>query len=123
MHHTRGAVQGYVVEPCANELLGACCSTPLPGAEWPVDWLSSSARTAAKCLTRSGLNTNNASPAATTLKVIAISKTTCQPLDAAIPAAIGTSRAPVPLAVYSMPAFAAAYLPPKVSPWVAGNRL
>src|ERR1700730_15178754 len=100
MHHTRGAVQAYVVEPCPNELLGACCSTP------PVDWLSSSARTAAKCLTRSGLNANNASPAATTLKVVAISKTTCQPLDAAVLAAIGTSRAPVPLAVYSMPAFA-----------------
>ena len=40
-----------------------------------------------------------------------------------MPAAIGTSSAPVPLAVYSMPAFAAAYLAPKVSPWVAGNRL
>ena len=38
-------------------------------------------------------------------------------------AAIGTSNAPAPLAVYSMPALAAANLAPKVSPWVAGNRL
>jgi hypothetical protein len=26
-----------VARRCATELLGACCSTPLPGAEWPVD--------------------------------------------------------------------------------------
>src|SRR5271165_24395 len=40
-----------------------------------------------------------------------------------MPAATGTSNAPAPLAVYSMPALAAANLEPKVSPWVAGNRL
>src|ERR1700730_29582 len=99
IHHTRGSLLGYVVEPRANELLGDCCSSPLVAAEWPVNCFSSSARTAAKCLTRSGLNTNNASAAARTLKVVAITKTTCQPMDAAVPAAIGTSRAPVPLAV------------------------
>ena len=35
----------------------------------------------------------------------------------------GTNSVPAPLAVYSKPLLAAAYFPPNVSPWVAGNRL
>ena len=37
--------------------------------------------------------------------------------------ASGTSSEAVPLAVYSMPLLVVAYLTPKVSPLVAGNRL
>src|ERR1700692_1386984 len=70
-----------------------------------------------------GFSTNNASRAAITLNDIAIANTADQPWAFEMPAATGTKRAPAPLAVYSIPAFAAAYLEPKVSPWVAGNRL
>src|SRR5580693_8748038 len=72
---------------------------------------------------RIGLSTNNASNPATTLKVMAMEKTGAHPCVLAIAAAMGTSSDPAPFAVYSMPALDAAYFEPKVSPWVAGNRL
>ena len=77
----------------------------------------------AKCRMRMGLSTNTASTAATTLNVIAIANTADQPCAFEMSAAYGTSSAPVPLAVYSMPLLAAANFEPKVSPAVAGNRL
>src|ERR1700722_15699050 len=58
-----------------------------------------------------------------TLKVVAMEKTGAQPWALAMLAANGTSSAPAPFAVYNIPAFDAAYVEPKVSPWVAGNRL
>src|SRR5580692_12178243 len=70
-----------------------------------------------------GFSTNNASSAAMMLNDIATANTADQPCDFEMPAAMGTSNAPAPLAVYSMPLFAAANFEPKVSPWVAGNRL
>src|ERR1700678_4640676 len=70
-----------------------------------------------------GFSTNSARIAAIKLNVIARANTVDQPWAFERPAAMGTSSAPAPLAVYSMPAFAAAYLEPNVSPCVAGNRL
>src|SRR5277367_4580501 len=70
-----------------------------------------------------GFNTKRASSAATMLQHIAIVNTALHPCALAMMAATGTINEPAPLAVYSMPALAAAYLEPKVSPWVAGNRL
>jgi hypothetical protein len=77
----------------------------------------------AKCRARMGFNTNSASSAARTLKLIATMNTASQPRDFTRMEAKGTNRVPAPLAVYSMPLLAAANLEPKVSPWVAGNKL
>src|SRR3569833_2047487 len=71
-----------------------------------------------------GRSTNQASKAATAFMMLATMNTACQLPVAAVSALdSGTSSAAVPLAVYSKPALAAAYLEPKVSAQVDGNRL
>src|SRR3569833_294184 len=71
-----------------------------------------------------GRSTNQASKAATAFMMLATMTTACQLPVAAVSALdSGTSSAAVPLAVYSKPALAAAYLEPKVSAQVDGNRL
>src|SRR5882672_7024555 len=72
---------------------------------------------------RIGLITNRAINAAVALSATAITNTDCQPYLVATMLASGTSSEAVPLAVYSMPLLVVAYLTPKVSPLVAGNRL
>src|ERR1700738_4306624 len=86
-------------------------------------WVGYVSRLLAKCLILIGLSTNSAISPAMTLHVIATVNPAPQPCDFAMPAAMGTSSAPAPLAVYNMPAFEAANLAPNVSPCVAGNRL
>src|ERR1700716_3587704 len=72
---------------------------------------------------RIGRMMKSASSAAVAFRATAITKTACQPYWEASMLASGTSSEAVPLAVYSMPLFVVAYLTPKVSPLVAGNRL
>src|ERR1700729_2108706 len=82
-----------------------------------------SIRVLAKCLTRMGFSTKTAMSAAMMLKVIATPNTALQPLACEINGVTGTMSAPAPFAVYSIPAFEAAYFAPNVSPEVAGNKL
>ena len=75
-------------------------------------------------LRRTGRNTNQASSAAAIFIIAATKNTLCHPPElAASTLDSGTRSDAVPLAVYSRPAFAAAYLLPKVSALVDGNRL
>ncbi len=75
-------------------------------------------------LRRIGRNTNQARIAAMAFITLATMKTACQlPVAVASTLDSGTSSDAVPFAVYSSPAFDAAYLEPKVSAQVDGNRL
>src|SRR3569623_3173526 len=67
------------------------------------------------CARRIGLITNTASRAAIELQATATMNTDCQPKFLASTLPKGTSRAAVPLAVYSMPLMVVAYFAPKVS--------
>src|SRR5271165_1207421 len=135
---SRTAVATDMLDSCRLTLFGWCEFAQNPARRFSPGHLAQAASAATESAfsasgwlrvsvanqrARIGFRTARARIAATALNPIATQNTATQPWVPARNAASGTSRAAVPLAVYSKPALDAAYLDPKVSPWVAGNRL
>src|ERR1700754_994027 len=108
--------------PCG--LHSPVCSGHVLSRDGVPPWLLLSSSTELLCAiqrARIGARTNLAEmPAAIVITAAAIN-TAFQPPVAASTEATGTSNAAVPFAVYSVPAFAAAYLLPNVSAQIAGK--
>src|SRR5690349_10981527 len=95
----------------ANELSG----------EASISWLRRASLLDSIQRARIGARMNLAEMPAAIVITAAVTNTAFHPPVADNTDASGTSSEAVPLAVYSVPAFAAAYLPPNVSAQIAGK--